>query len=57
MRFAASTSLPAGEAVREQRERERLSARAIEQGGELLAARIREFEPFERHRVLPILCA
>ena len=40
--------------MREQRERDRLAGRAIEQGGEILAARIREFEAFERHCVLPI---
>ena len=46
--------LAAGEAVREQRERDRLSGRAVEQRGQLFAARIGKIEAFGRHRVLPI---
>ncbi len=48
--------LAAGEAVREQRERDRLTRGLVEQRGKLFAARIGKVEAFGRHRVLPIAC-
>ena len=53
MRVAASTSLPQVKQCANSANATRRSGRAIEQGGKFFAARIREFEAFERHCILP----